>query len=373
MLELTALAKAYDGFEFGPVDLGVDEEVLAVLGPSGSGKTTLLSLIAGLVRPDSGSVSLDGRSLDGVPIESRETGLVFQDGALFPHLTAQENVAYAASDPTRIDELASLLEIGDVLDRRPPTLSGGEKQRVALARTLAADPEALLLDEPLSSLDAPIRRRLRGELRSLFESLDIPVIYVTHEQRTATALGDRVAIVRDGRIEQIGAPATVLKRPATRFVAEFTGNENVFDATVAARSGDSVELDVGGARIRATDDTVPRDRSVGSTATVCIHPSYLRLGAPSEATETPGETNEAPGDATRSATETTLNGGVKHWLHEGDEYRVTVDVGTAADGSERGPIRLTVTVRPPTFERLGIRDGTDVRVGVPPAAIHVIE
>ncbi|MFB6256960.1 MAG: ABC transporter ATP-binding protein, partial [Haloplanus sp.] len=158
-LRLDGVTKRYAGFELGPLDLAVADEVLAVLGPSGCGKTTLLWLVAGLTRLDAGTVTLDGRTLDGRPPENRGIGLVFQDGALFSHLTARENIAYAATED-RVDDLAATLEIRDLLDRRPPSLSGDERQRVALARTLAADPDALLLDEPLSSLDAPIRRRL---------------------------------------------------------------------------------------------------------------------------------------------------------------------------------------------------------------------
>jgi ABC-type spermidine/putrescine transport systems, ATPase components len=130
--------------------------------------------------------------------------MVFQEGALLPHMTARKNIEYAATSTDRVDELATVLELKDVLERKSPTLSGGERQRVALARTLATDPDVLLLDEPLSSLDAPIRKRLRDELHSLFESLEIQILYVTHDQRTATALGDRVAIVRDGDLEQVG-------------------------------------------------------------------------------------------------------------------------------------------------------------------------
>ena len=350
MLELTALSKAYDGFEFGPVDLAVGSEVLSVLGPSGSGKTTLLSLIAGVARPDSGSVSLNGRSLDGRSIEERRTGLVFQDGALFPHMTARENVDYAAADPDRAEELAALLEIGDVLDRRPPTLSGGERQRVALARTLAADPDALLLDEPLSSLDAPIRRRLRGELHALFRSLDIPVVYVTHDQRTATALGDRLAVFRAGGLEQVGSPSAVLRRPETRFVARFTGNENLLDATVLDRTGDSTVVRVGDVTLRTAGEGRP-----GSTVTACLHPSRVELCTPDDG---------ADGRA-RSHGKNVLSGRVDRWLNEGDEYRLEVD----PDGV---PVGLTATVRPPEFERLAVEPGSSVRVVVPPDAVHLI-
>jgi molybdate/tungstate transport system ATP-binding protein len=355
VLELTALSKSYAGFEFGPVDLAVGSEVLSVLGPSGSGKTTLLSLIAGTVRPDAGSISLDGRPLDGRSVEERRTGLVFQDGALFPHMTARENVAYGATDPGRVEELAALLEIADLLDRRPPTLSGGERQRVALARTLAADPDALLLDEPLSSLDAPIRRRLRGELRSLFASLDVPVVYVTHDQRTATAVGDRLAVFRDGVVEQVGSPSAVLDRPESRFVARFTGNENLFEATVARRSGGATAVRIGEVALRTTDDDV----ADGDAVTACIHPSRVRLRDPDD----PGAGD--PADRAAPHGDNTLPGTVGHWLNEGTEYRVAVDV-------EGAPLTLTATVRPPTFERLAIDPGTEVRIVVPPASVHLI-
>jgi molybdate/tungstate transport system ATP-binding protein len=342
-LELDGVAKAYDGFEFGPVDLAVGREVLSVLGPSGSGKTTLLSAIAGIVRPDAGSISLAGRSLTGRPLEDRRVGVVFQEGALFPHMTARENVGYAATDDARTGELAALLEIEDVLDRRPPNLSGGERQRVALARTLAADPEVLLLDEPLSSLDAPIRRRLRGQLHSLFASLDIPVIYVTHDQRTATALGDRLAIFHDGVVEQVGTPGTVLDRPASRFVARFTGNENIFEASVTDRSADATAFRVGAVTIRTHETDVP-----GSSATLCVHPSRVRVRPPGG---DPGA-NTVPGTVAR-------------WLNEGTEYWVEVDV----DGA---PVSLTATVRPPTFERAGVETGADVRAVIPPESVHLI-
>ncbi|RLM88067.1 ABC transporter ATP-binding protein [Halobellus sp. Atlit-38R] len=346
MLELDGLTKTYAGFEFGPVDATVGDEVLAVLGPSGSGKTTLLSVIAGIVAPDSGSVSLNGRALSGRSLEDRRTGLVFQDGALFPHLTAHENIGYAATSDDRIDELATLLEIRDVLDRRPATLSGGEKQRVALARTLAADPDALLLDEPLSSLDAPIRRRLRSELHALFDSLDIPVVYVTHDQRTATALGDRIAIFRNGTIEQIGPPSTVLREPETRFVATFTGNENLFEGVA---TGDAT-VRVGDVELR-TSEPVPAESAV----TVCLHPSRIRLCDPSA----------RPADGSAVPPTNVIRGTVDDWLNEGTEYRVHVN---AAETS----LALVTTARPPAFDRLAIDAGAPIQVAIPPQAVHLI-
>jgi len=343
-LELSRLRKSYGRFECGSIDLKVDEEVLAVLGPSGSGKTTLLSLIAGIAEPDSGSILLDGRELVGRPLEDRHVGIVFQEGALFPHMTARENIEYAAATGERVAELARVLELEGVLHRKPASLSGGERQRVALARTLATDPDVLLLDEPLSSLDAPIRKRLRDELYSLFESLDIPILYVTHDQRTATALGDRMAIVRDGTVEQVGSPANVLTRPTSRFVARFTGNENLFEGTVAGRTDDGVTVQFGDVQFRTA---VPE---ANTSVTVCIHPSQVELRTPTAT------------DCDRTGN--TVTGRVARWLNEGSGYRVDIDVDEG--------LTFTANVRPPTFERLGIDVGSELQVLIPPASIHLI-
>ncbi len=201
-----------------------DGETLVVLGPSGSGKSLLLEAVAGF-HDHEGTVSLDGRDLTGVPSAERGLGFVFQEDALFPHLTVRENVAFGESyhretrDP---DELLAVLGVGDLADRSPETLSGGEKQRVGLARTLLVRPDAFLLDEPLSALDVPTRESLREELADLLA--DETAVYVTHDRTTARALADRIAVMRDGRIEQVGSPETVFERPASRFVAQFTGS-----------------------------------------------------------------------------------------------------------------------------------------------------
>ena len=346
MLALDGIEASHGGFSFGPIDLRVDREVLTVLGPSGSGKTTLLSLVAGLLDADAGSITLDGRSLDDRPLEARGVGLVFQDGALFPHMTARENIVFATDEQSCVGELAASLEITDVLDRRPAALSGGERQRVALARTLAAEPDALLLDEPLSSLDAPVRRRLRDVLEDLFTELDVPIVYVTHDQRAATALGDRMAVIRNGRLEQLGTPTDVNRRPASRFVAAFTGSDNFLDGTVIARNGDDLILQFGEFTLRARGEA-----AVDETITTCIRPSRLRLVGPHTDFDDDGITE--------------LSGTVDRWTNEGDVYRVVVGVA----GSD---VELTASVPPTTFDRLALESPRSVRVGVPPAHVHLI-
>jgi ABC-type sugar transport system ATPase subunit len=218
-------------------------ELLVVVGPSGSGKTTLLRLVAGLERPTAGRIELAGRDLTGVPPQGRNVALVFQSLALYEHLTVEQNLAFPLNAQTRggwwsslvrrgaatnevqarVVETARRLRIEHLLDRRPAELSGGEQQRVALGRAIVRQPQALLLDEPLSSLDLPTRRSLRRELKALSQSLGVPTIYVTHDQAEALAIGDRIAVLDAGRLAQVGVPSEIYERPRTRFVAEFFG------------------------------------------------------------------------------------------------------------------------------------------------------
>jgi multiple sugar transport system ATP-binding protein len=223
-------------------------ELLVVVGPSGSGKTTLLRLVAGLDRPTAGTIRLNGRDgvereLTGVPPRERDVALVFQSLALYGHLTVEQNLAFALNAQTwkgrigslwrrgaidaeaqeKVLSVARLLGIEHLLARRPAELSGGEQQRVALGRAIVREPKALLLDEPLSSLDLPTRRTLRRELKDLQRRLNVPTIYVTHDQAEALAIGDRIAVLDRGRLVQVGTPSEIYERPRTRFVAEFFG------------------------------------------------------------------------------------------------------------------------------------------------------
>lgn len=246
MLEISEVSKSFDGQPvLKGVSLSVAEgEVMALLGPSGSGKTTLLRIIAGLERADAGTVRLDGRDLAGSAVHERGFGMVFQDYALFPHKNVAENVGFglrmqrwpAERLDARIRDLLRLVGLEDFGERVVYELSGGEQQRVALARALAPEPRLLLMDEPLGALDHALRERLLGELRAILNEADalsgrrrgLTALYVTHDQAEAFAVSDRVAILRDGQVEQVDSPVTMYRRPRTPFVAKFLGMENLF-------------------------------------------------------------------------------------------------------------------------------------------------
>ena len=221
------------------VDLEVEPgTIVALLGPSGCGKTTLLRILAGLERPDAGTVVVGGRDITSVPPERRNVGMVFQDWALFPHMTVERNVGYGIPkrDPDRrqrIDDALALVGLTGLGDRLPATLSGGQQQRVALARALAPRPSVLLLDEPFSNLDTSLRVQVRAEVHALLAGLGITSVFVTHDQDEAFVLGDHVAVMSEGRIVQAARPAELYARPATPWVATFVGDANLVDGDAA--------------------------------------------------------------------------------------------------------------------------------------------
>ncbi len=233
-----------------------DGEFLVILGPSGSGKSTLLRLIAGLEQPSAGRVLIDGQDVTSVPARDRGCGFVFQSYALFPHMTVLGNIAYGLrrrgvsrrEAETRAVDVARRLSLGEMLERRPRQLSGGQRQRVALGRVLARQPRVFLFDEPLSSLDAQLRTQMRSELVSLHRQLNATSIFVTHDQVEAMTMGDRVAVLHDGRLQQLGGPLDLYERPTNLFVARFVGSPpiNVFRC---ARDGSGYRL--GGTTISA--------------------------------------------------------------------------------------------------------------------------
>ncbi|MFJ9621953.1 ABC transporter ATP-binding protein [Streptomyces sp. NPDC101181] len=261
-------------------------ELLALLGPSGCGKTTALRVLAGFEQPDSGEVLVDGEDITRVPANRRDAGMVFQSYSLFPHLNARDNVAFglrvrkapAAQRRATAAELLDLVGLPDHGDRYPHQLSGGQQQRVALARALALRPRVLLLDEPLSALDAKVRLALREEIRRLQLSLGITTIFVTHDQEEALSMADRVAVLNAGRLEQCAPPAELYERPATAFVAEFVGTMNRLPGRTAA--GGTVE--VAGA-VLPVDGPAPVE---GEPVDVLIRPEGIRAEADPEGTAT---------------------------------------------------------------------------------------
>lgn len=274
------------------VALTADDEVLVLFGPSGSGKTTLLDMVAGLRRPDAGEIVLEGvpvfrRGLDGrevdVAARHRGVGYVMQSYALFPHMTALENVAYPLGrDPGRMQRARALLErlaIADHADYRPARLSGGQQQRVALARALAAHRRILLLDEPFAALDGGIRERLQDDLRSLQKELGLTVLLVTHRLEDAFALGDRLAVLRQGRIEQAGPVGEVFRRPATAGVAESMGTRNLLLARVVEASTGTLVLDWDGVRLEMTAPA-HAELAAGMPVTAYIRPDDVKVVYP---------------------------------------------------------------------------------------------
>ena len=240
VLELDGVTKAYNG-EPAVEDLSIrvrDGEFLTLLGPSGCGKTTTLRLVAGLETPDDGEVRIAGSSVAGngdtVKPEDRDVGLVFQEFALFPHMTVEENVAFGldGDDAERVNEMLELVGLEKHRDKKPDQLSGGQRQRVALARSLAPEPDVLLLDEPFSNLDIGLRVRMREEVRRITKEADVTTVSVTHDQEEALSISDRVGVMNDGRLEQVGDPEKVFQTPESRFVADFLGHASFVSGTV---------------------------------------------------------------------------------------------------------------------------------------------
>jgi ABC-type Fe3+/spermidine/putrescine transport system ATPase subunit len=268
------------------VSLAVPEgQVTTLLGPSGCGKTTLLRLVAGLMRPDAGEIRIKGARVNDVPPQRRGTVIVFQDYALFPHLSVFENVAYGlrrrrvpATEVTRrVHDMLGFLGLSGQDAVSPLRLSGGQQQRVALARALVVEPDVLLLDEPLSNLDAKLRTRVRTELKEIQRSLGKTTILVTHDQEEALSMSDRVAVMEAGRIRQVGSPIDLYVRPADRFVADFVGIANFVPATVRAAANGEIHLDSPLGPLRALANASKMTYAVGQRITVLIRPGAMTL------------------------------------------------------------------------------------------------
>jgi len=350
-LELTHVKKAFGSFTAVEDFMLSAEpgEFVSFLGPSGCGKTTTLRMIAGFEYPDSGSIKVDGREITNLPPNKRNVGMVFQAYALFPNMTVADNVGFGmrikkqpkVAIKKRVGELLELINMPEKADRYPYQLSGGQQQRVALARALAIEPQVLLLDEPLSALDAKIRVSLRTEIRSIQRKLGITTVYVTHDQEEALSLSDRVVVMSQGRIEQIGTPFEIYNFPATAFVATFVGTLNALHADVVDAAAGIVSI--GGQQIRLAR---PLDRADHrKTVEIALRPEIITL-------------RDAAGDANR------LTGTVDRVTFLGSivRVRIVLDGGDVVSFDTFNNPHLAVPA-----------DGERVTVSFPPEACLVLD
>lgn len=287
-LELRDLTKIFDNdvVAVDRVNLAVSKgELVTLLGPSGCGKTTTLRMIAGFIKPSSGDILIRGRRVNDEPPNRRNCGFVFQNYALFPHMTVAENIGYGLKIrkipkdeiQRRVEEVARIVHLEDLLHRFPRQLSGGQQQRVALARAMAINPNLLLLDEPLSNLDAKLREQVRFELRNVQKTVQITTIFVTHDQAEAMVLSDRIVVMNQGRVEQIGHPLEIYHRPQTLFVADFIGQNNFIPARVKAFAPESKEMIVildNGWEVKAI---YQEGYGVGAEVVACIRPEAIQV------------------------------------------------------------------------------------------------
>jgi putative spermidine/putrescine transport system ATP-binding protein len=322
-------------------------ELVALLGPSGCGKTTALRILAGFETTDSGSVTVDGRDVSHVPAAKRDMGMVFQSYSLFPNMSALDNVAFGlrmrkkgtAERRAQAGELLDMVGLADQVQQYPHQLSGGQQQRVALARALAIEPSVLLLDEPLSALDAKVRLQLREQIRALQQRLHTTTLFVTHDQEEALSMADRVGVMRSGKLEQLATPSELYARPATAFVAEFVGAMNRIPADP---SGDG--------RVRVLDATLPvRGERPDGPVDALIRPEQLRITAAANAN---GNGNGTAPGANGTVTIATFLGSITrvHALLSGD---------------------VTVQVDVPSTESAALAPGTSVQVSVAEAEVLV--
>ena len=308
MLKVQKVTRRIGNFSLTDISLDVDKgNYVIILGPTGCGKTMLLETIAGIGRVDSGTIQIAGRDVSNVPTEKRNIGFVYQRSMLFPHHTVEGNIRWgmrlrkipADEQRRRIDKLAGILGIGPLLGRDVRNLSGGESQKVALARALAIEPPILLLDEPLAPLDPPAREAMRGEILKIHRELDTTILHVTHDQVTARVLGKKVGVMDNGRIRQFGTADDIFERPNSEFVARFIGIENVYRG-VARTAAEGSEITAGGIMLRSRS-------TLSGGVGLCISPEMIQL---------------APGKQLPNL----LDGCVREVADRGSVFRVSIDV-----------------------------------------------
>jgi spermidine/putrescine transport system ATP-binding protein len=352
-LELRGLTKRYGtAVAVDAISLAVERgEFLSILGPSGCGKTTTLRMIAGFERPDAGEIRLQGLSVADVPPYERNVNTVFQHYALFPHMTVFDNVAFGlrmkrlpdAEVGRRVGRILEIVELPGYGRRVPHQLSGGEQQRVGLARALVNQPTVLLLDEPLGALDLKVRRRMQLELKRIHREVGITFIYVTHDQEEALVLSDRVAVMHRGRIEQVDTPASIYEQPRTLFIADFIGESNAFAGEVVDVAGPGVAVRCGDAVLRGWPVQAAPLR--GAAVVLAVRPEKVRVG-----------------HAGTAAGENRLTGTVREVVFQGTSVRYLLDVGLDR------PLAVAVANALPFAAAELLKLGQDVEASWPAAA-----
>ena len=353
MVSFRHVHKSFDGGTPAVRDLTLEVatgELLTLLGPSGAGKTTVLMLLAGFERPDAGAILVAGRPVAGLPPHRRDIGIVFQHYALFPHLSAAENAAFPlrmrglgrAEREERVGRALDMVRLQELRDRRPGQLSGGQQQRVALARALVFDPRLVLLDEPLGALDRQLREEMQVEIRQLQRRLGLTMLYVTHDQGEAVALSDRVAVLAEGRLRQVGTPQALYDEPASEFVARFLGENNRLTGKVDRIDAEwaSVRLDCG-----TTVEAMVGDAEAGEACVVSVRPERIAVAAVAAA-----EMGEGALPAT-----------VRDVIFQGDHIRLRLDVGLPGT-----PVSRITVKRPAGVPLTGLQPGEPAAIAWQP-------
>jgi len=336
--------KSYDGEVLVVKDLNLDVpkgEFLTMLGPSGSGKTTVLMMLAGFETPTSGEIYLDGNPISSIPPNQRGIGMVFQNYALFPHMTVKENLAFPlevrkmqkSEIEEKVSNALSMVELQDFGSRMPLQLSGGQQQRVALARSLVFEPRLILMDEPLGALDKNFREQMQYEIKHIHEQIGITVVYVTHDQNEALTMSNRIAVFNDGKIQQISSPDILYEKPENAFVAQFIGENNQIKGKVKSINGEMCVVETEkGEIIKSLKINV---KSVGDASTVSLRPERVEI------------------DSSDSSFENSFNATVKELIYLGDHIRTRVEVC----GNDQFIVKV-----PNSYKGANLKEGTSVKL-----------